>query len=60
MPCIAQGKHTACSGKHPTLDLPLPIAHSGVAVVDTRNTLDSAVVEAAGLKYIGNGLPEGF
>lgn len=29
-------------------------------VVDTRNTLDSAVVEAAGLKYIGNGLPEGF
>ncbi|EIU37883.1 hypothetical protein MA6G0728R_2599 [Mycobacteroides abscessus 6G-0728-R] len=22
--------------------------------------VDSAVVEAAGLKYIGNGLPEGF
>ncbi|AIC72155.1 UDP-glucose 6-dehydrogenase [Mycobacteroides abscessus subsp. abscessus] len=31
-----------------------------MAVMDTRNALDSAVVEAAGLKYIGNGLPEGF
>jgi UDPglucose 6-dehydrogenase len=29
-------------------------------VVDTRNSLDPAVVHAAGLQYIGNGLPEGF
>ncbi len=30
------------------------------AVLDTRNLLDPAAVRAAGLTYLGNGVPQGF
>jgi len=32
----------------------------GTAVLDTRNVLDPAEVRAAGLPYVGNGVPQGF
>ncbi len=35
-------------------------AAPGAAVVDTRNLLDPAVVRAAGIRYVGNVVPQGF
>ncbi|BBX65841.1 hypothetical protein MSAS_50150 [Mycobacterium saskatchewanense] len=29
-------------------------------VLDTRNLLDPAAVRAAGMRYLGNGVPQGF
>jgi UDPglucose 6-dehydrogenase len=31
----------------------------GAIVLDTRNTLDASTVRAAGLRYLGNGVPQG-
>jgi UDPglucose 6-dehydrogenase len=38
------------------------IAHDAplAVVLDTRNALDPAAVRAAGLTYLGNGVPQGF
>ncbi len=32
----------------------------GAAVIDTRNLLDPAEIRVAGIRYLGNGVPDGF